>query len=125
LQAPALPDGALQRAALGELIDRVLIRNGARKEIGNDLPLLVSDRLASEADVESLMKESETLYGLSPDELMSEVLVPQATQDLLSGRLYLKQEKLEDWILEARKKASVILFLGNMKWDGEQVATST
>ena len=101
-----------------------MISKGAKIETGDDFDYLVSSKLEKFSGDEELGRAAETLYGLTAKEFESDLLRPQAEREILAGRLYLRGEKLEDWLRDAKAAASVIIFSPQFKWDGERVINS-
>ncbi len=120
--APEKPDAAkIKLAVLNQLVERALIAQGAQLEAGADLDALVRDKVERYASAGDLAQAADTLYGLSTADFQKEVLVPQAEADILSGRLFLRGEKLEDWLMRAKDNAQVVILSGNYAWDGENI----
>ncbi|MEK7546649.1 MAG: hypothetical protein AAB536_00490 [Patescibacteria group bacterium] len=113
----------IQKSVLTGLIENILIDSGARKETGGDIDGLVKekiDRAASGPDMEQAVK---ALYGLNIEDFKEEILAPQAKRDILTGSLFLKGEKIDDWLAAAKKSSRVLIFSGKFYWDGESVAS--
>ena len=119
LQKPTGKD--IEAHVLNQLVEMVLVGDGAKKEAGGDLDSLVKGKL-SPYDADSAFQHSaEVLYGLPFSDFKAEVLVPQAERDILKGRLFLKGEKFDDWLVSAKRSARVIIFSPAFYWDGEKV----
>ena len=103
------------------LIDKNLIHDGAAKEVGSDLKSVVENKLSAYEGDTQLASAAENIYGFTPDEFKNEILIPQAEEEVLSGRLFSKGESFEDWLVDARKSAHVIILSHSLSWDGEQV----
>lgn len=111
----------LELKVLNQLVEAVLVDLGVRKEVGKDVDELVAAKIEHYERDETLTRASEALYGLSFEEFRSEVLVPQAKKDILSGRLFLRGEVFENWVRGARANARIIIFSNRFRWDGENV----
>lgn len=117
------PASDLQLAAINNLIEQSLIANGARKEAGADFNYLLNNKLDKFSGVkpEKLDKAVKTLYGLNADDFRGIVLIPQAEREILEGRLFLKGEKIEDWLMNAKKTAKVMILSAQFFWNGDSV----
>ncbi len=114
----------LELAVMNQLIDESLIREGAQREVGSDLAYLVENKLSRLKDDAELSRAAAILYGLNQDDFVSEVLTPQATRDVLVGRLFLRGEKVDSRLIAARKSARVTIFSTKFRWDGERAVTN-
>ncbi|MDO8537121.1 MAG: hypothetical protein Q7R94_02655 [bacterium] len=114
----------LEAGALDQLIEDSLVRDGARLEVGSDLDNLVENKLSKYSDDVELEKAASVLYGLGKDNFWRMVLIPQATREVLAGRLFLRGEQIDDWLVSTKKSARVIIFSPQFKWDGEKIAVS-
>ena len=111
----------IRSLAMQKLIEDILINGGAATEAGADLSALVQTKLQSSNINGDLMTAAATLYGLSENDFRNLVLIPQAKRDVLSGRLFLKGQKIEDWLASAEKLAKVSIFSNQFKWNGANV----
>lgn len=120
--APGLNEKDIKAAVLTQLVESVIIGEAAKREVGDELDALVEERIAKYRDDESLATASKNLYGLSKADFMKEVLVPQAKQDIVRGRLFLKGVSFDPWLKQAKKDAIVHIFSKEFTWNGETVA---
>ena len=118
---PRLTPLELQLAVINGLVEKVLISNGAKFETGGDFDYLISNKLEKFSGDLQLGRAAETLYGLTAKELERDLLVTQAEREILAGRIFLRGEKIEDWLSDAKAAARVIIFSPSFKWNGEQV----
>lgn len=116
-----LTPGQIQQSVLTGLIENVLIDDGARKEIGKDLDRLVNEKVVQAADTDGIEKAVKSVYGIDINDFKEEILVPQAERDVLTGSLFLKGQKIEDWLSAAKKSSSIMILSGKFYWDGENV----
>lgn len=107
----------IQLSVLEQLIENVLVRTEAEREVGNDLPALVEGKLERYRNDSDLKDAVMNLYGLGFEEFESEILAPQAEREILAGRLFLKGQKLEDWLPGAKKRARVVVFSSRFRWE--------
>ncbi len=115
----------IETVVLDELVEETLVHQGALKEAGKDLDYLVNNKLSKYDSDADLSKAALTVYGISYSDLRDKFLVPQAERDVLSGRLFLRGEKMEDWLKQSRASANVTVFSRKFRWDGLKIATST
>lgn len=111
----------IQASVLDQLIENALVARGAEEEAGSDLAALVESKLGRVRIDEKLGDSARQLYGLAPDDFRNEILVPQAKTEILSGRLFLKGEKIGAWIARARSERRVIIFSPKLSWAGGRV----
>lgn len=118
-----LSDKEIKIAILDKLIESVIIRDDAEDRVGKELDDLVSKRIKSYMENQELDKAAKALYGMSMDEFTKEVLIPQATQDILKNRLFIDGVKYDEWFKEAVLKAEVIIYSDEFAWkDGKVFA---
>lgn len=111
----------IQASVLDQLIENKLIERGIREEIGADAEALALSRVEKFDRSRSIEAAVHTFYGWKFDEFEREILVPKAKQEILSGRLFLKGRKFEDWLAEEKRSKRVMIFSGIFYWDGEGV----
>lgn len=111
----------LEAEVFTQLIEAKLIDRAVEEEVGKDLEYLVANKIEKYRENENLKTAAPTLYGMEFEEFWTEVLIPQAKRDILAGRLFLKGEKIEDWLVSAKKDAKIILFTKDFNWTGEKV----
>ncbi len=121
--AGVLTSSEIQQSVLTGLIENVLIEDGARKEMGGDLSRLVNEKVSKATDIDGIDKAVKSVYGMSLDDFKKEILVPQAERDVLTGSLFLKGQKIEDWLSAAKKSSKVMILSGKFYWNGETVAS--
>ena len=111
----------LQVSVLNQLVENRLVDQAVKEEVGDDLGGLVEARISKLQSGEDLKKAAQALYGLSYKDFEEAVLVPQAKLDILSGRLFLKGEEIEKWLVAAKRVSRVIIFSRKFTWDGSEV----
>lgn len=119
-----LTQSDLEVGVLEQLVEAILVDHGVRREVGEDLDYLLQSKLGGYEETPALRSATETLYGLSYEDFLHEVLIPQAKKDILAGRFFLRGEKIDEWLREAKKSAHVTIFSKKFRWDGETVAIS-
>lgn len=105
---------------LNELIERILIHNEVKQRLGEDLPVLVNEKLNYYLTPE-IEKAGSVIYNLNKKDFINEILIPQAERDILTGRLFLENKKIDDWLNETKAKSEIIIFDPKFKWDNKQV----
>jgi hypothetical protein len=116
-----LDEHALKAAVLSQLVDAVLVEQGAREVVGPDLDGLVKQRVDRYREDNDLANASRVLYGISAEDFTNEVLVPQAMSEILRGRLFIQGASFSDWIIETRRAAKITVFSDQFRWDGTRV----
>ena len=111
----------LQVSVLNQLVENRLVDRALGEEVRDDLKGLVEARVGKLQNGEDLTKAVQALYGLSYKDFEEAVLVPQAKLDILTGRLFLKGKKIEEWLSEAKTASKVIIFSREFTWDGKEV----
>lgn len=111
----------LKRSVLTQLIENVLIEEGAKSELGDDLNYLVKNKISKLNQDKKTNEATQILYGLGFADFEKIVLVPLARQEILTGRLFLEGQDLEDWLEKAKKSSQVKIFSGEFLWNGSEV----
>lgn len=111
----------LEVAVLNQLVEAELTAAGVKREVGGDLDYMVAGKVEKYDASEDLKNATMSLYGMSYPDFRKEVLVPQAKRDILAGRLYLREESIEDWLSREKQAARVTVFSGRFHWDGKQI----
>ncbi len=109
----------IKRATLDSMVDDSLIDQELAKRISsNDLNQILDNKLSNiNLDDQSLKQGTEILYGLSNYEFKDYVLIPQAKEEILDGRLAMGGSNINDWLNNARKNAQVSIFIPGFYWD--------
>jgi hypothetical protein len=105
---------------LNDLIERIIIHDEVQKKLGSDLKKIVNDKLNLYLNSE-LENAGLTIYNLKNNDFKNEILIPQAERDILTGRLFLENKKIDDWLKEAKKNLKIIIFDPKFEWDGEKI----
>ena len=114
----------LKRSVLTQIIENNLIDQEVRRELGDDLDLLVTNKLSDLGSQAKLQEAAQTLYGLPLNDFEQEILVPLAKQEILTGRLFLDGENLDTWLSNNKKVSDIKIFSREFYWDGEEVQVS-
>ncbi|MGC8775783.1 MAG: hypothetical protein ACP5QN_00490 [Minisyncoccia bacterium] len=105
---------------LDELITKSLVHGEVKKRLGKDLDSMVNDKVSIYLN-SKIKNISLNLYNLKLEDFKNEILIPQAEQDILTGRLFLENKAFDEWLKEAKKSAKVIIFNSKFNWDGEKI----
>jgi len=114
----------LKRSVLTQIIENNLIDQEVRRELGDDLDLLVTNKLSDLGSQAKLQEAAQTLYGLPLNDFEQEILVPLAKQEILTGRLFLDGENLDAWLSNNKKVSDIKIFSREFYWDGQEVQLS-
>ncbi|MCL5733786.1 MAG: SurA N-terminal domain-containing protein [Patescibacteria group bacterium] len=112
-----------QASIFSQLIDNVLIENELKKELGSNFDLVLNNKLKDLNENQNFENEVTQIYGVDYPTFRQEVFVPEAEQDIMTGRLFLKNQNLNDWLKSARSSAHVIVLSPNFYWDGQEIKT--
>ena len=116
-----IPQTQLQAAVLDQLVEDQLVHDEVRTQLGRDYAYLLENKIGKYRQDAQLRAAAASVFGLDFASFQQQVLVPQAERDLLSGRLFMKGQALDDWISVARKNASVVLLSGSFSWQDGKV----
>ena len=119
--ATVLSQSDIETQVLSQMIDAKLIDQAVRKEVGGDLDALLLNKMAEYDKDQNLAKATETVYGMSYSDFKTQALIPQAEKDILSGRLFIKNQNIDDFMKGLEKSAQVSIFSNNLAWDGQKV----
>ena len=112
-------------SALTQLVENIIIAEGAEKELGSDLEALVENKLSKVPNDDKFKKGVQAAYGANFSDFVDNFMVPLAKQEILEGRLFLKGEDFDEWFLKAKSEARVKIFSGEYIWDGQNIQKST
>lgn len=113
----------LKPKVLDDMISRELIFQELKKRIGAGEATAIAEKNISNAlsGKKDASEGIEKLYGLSLAEFKESVLLPQAYQEILAGRMDLADEDFSAWLRNARKTGSILIFYPGLSWNGERV----
>ena len=113
----------LKLKVLDDMISRELILQELKKRVGGSEATAIAEKNISNAlsGKKDTDEGIEKLYGLSLAEFKDSVLLPQAYQEILAGRMDLNNEDFNAWLSNARKTGSVMIFYPGFGWDGKKV----
>lgn len=110
-----------QASIFNQLVDNILIENELKKELGGNFNLVLNNKLKDINENQSLESNVAKIYGVDYSIFKQEVFVPEAEKDILTGRLFLNGQKLDDWLKSARSSARIIVLSPNFYWDGQEM----
>jgi hypothetical protein len=116
-----LPVAEMERVVLDAMIEEALIRGAVRREAGADASHLISARVDSFLGDTELLQAADAAYGVDAAAFRALVLVPQAEREILTGQLFLRGEKLQDWLKQAKRDEQIRVFTPGFRWSGEEV----
>ena len=113
----------LRLKVLDDLISRELIFRELKKQVGIGEASAIAEKNITNAlsGKKDTGEGIEKLYGLSLAEFKDKVLLPQAFQEILAGRMDLNNQDFTEWLRNARKTSSVLIFYPGFGWDSEKV----
>jgi hypothetical protein len=114
-------ENELKALVLTELVERSLVKEALAREVGSDLDVLVTQKIGKYENDSALKNVAQALYGITFETYKEEILIPQAEHDILSGRLFLKGQKYEEWLSETKQSAKVEVFSDDFEWNGTGV----
>ena len=99
----------LQKAALENIIEKIVIAQRLKKEMGEtELNASVKDLLKKHLEKPELEPAASLLYGLSFEDFYNMVLLPQAEREILESRLKEKGIDFYDWLEKEKQSANVV-----------------
>ena len=113
--------GELRRAAIDKLItDSLIYRELERRfsDFNGIAEKNIKEYLKNNADLE---KGAKVLYGMEFPEFKKQILLPQAYQEILEGRMFLNNENFSVWLGGERSRAKIFILLPDLKWDGNVI----
>jgi len=113
----------IARATLDQLVSYELMKEELEAEMGNDLGAVVDQKIENtkKASGSDFAKAVETVYGISVDRFKDTVLVPEAREEILRGRLFAAKKDFDEWLTGAKKNARVMILHPDLQWDGGKV----
>jgi hypothetical protein len=112
---------ALERAVLGVMIETALVHRAIRAEVGVEAERLVAERADGFLGDAELLQAARAVYGTDAVAFRRMVLVPQAEREMLTGMLFLRGTRWEDWLEKAKREARVRIFAPGLRWEGGEV----
>ena len=113
----------LERAVLDKLIENVIIREELEERIERrELAQLIEGKLDVFKIDDEFQKAVKELYGFSVQEFRERILNPLASKELLEGALVPEEDgTFTNWLIEARKRARVVVVAHVFRWEDGQV----
>jgi hypothetical protein len=113
----------LQAVVLDQIVENILVSQEIERELGPDAKQLTDAKVARYDGSRKLHEAAARIFRIPYQEFAQILLVPQAKRELLVGRLFLREEKYEDWVQKARREASVAVYSAEFKWqDGKIIS---
>ena len=111
----------LQAVVLDQIVENVLVSQEVDKELGGDAKQLTNEKVARYDSSQKLHEAAARIFQMPYQDFAQLLLVPQAKRELLMGRLFLRNEKYEDWVARSRTEASVTLYSSEFKWQNGKI----
>lgn len=112
----------IERAVLDKSVENILILNELEKRLKNsELDQMVQNKINEVFNGQDIAKQVATIYNLSLDAFKEQVLTPEARTEILQARLALENKNFDDWLINVKKQAKVIILLPGFGWNGEGV----
>jgi hypothetical protein len=111
----------IKQSILTQIIENNIIKNEVEKELGSDLKNMLREKIDFLAEDASLQDAAKKIYGLRFADFEEVVLTPLARQEILTGRLFLAGQTVDDWMKNQKKNTKVKIFSSQFYWDGNQV----
>ncbi|MDO8430213.1 MAG: hypothetical protein Q7S73_02500 [bacterium] len=103
----------LEKLILDRLVYDELKRRMGKREFQPIAETKIEQFLKSNANTEEAAKK---IYGLNLSDFKDRVLLPQAYQEILEGRMFLNKENFNEWINKEKSSASIIILLSDFEW---------
>lgn len=112
----------IHRAVLDNLIANALVYQELNRRLKNEYQVIAENKI-EEAIKNNVNLEAgvKAIYGLDFPEFKKRVLLPQAYQEILEGRMFLNNENFSEWLNDSRASANVIILLPNLQWQDSSV----
>jgi len=116
----------IKRAVLDKSIENILILNELEKRLKNsELDQMVKNKIDEILKGQDIEKQVATIYNLSLNAFKEQILTPEARLEILQARLMLENNLsaggFDEWLINAKKQAKVVILLSGFGWDGEGV----
>ena len=112
----------IKRAVLDNLISNLLVIQELHRRLKNDYQSVAENKIAQVLKVnQNLELGIKTLYGIEFPEFKERILRPQAYREILEGRMFLNNENFDDWLKNARARATVIILSPNLQWQNGEL----
>jgi len=112
----------LRRATVNKLITDSLIYQELKRRIPGEFNAIaeknINEYIKNNADLE---KGAKLLYGIDFSDFKEQILLPQAYQEILEGRMFLNNESFNDWLAKERSQAKIFILLPDLKWEKESI----
>lgn len=121
----------IEKAVLDKLVEDVLVSQELSHRFNqSDIQNMVQAKISEALKGVNIEKGVQALYGLSLDDFRSELLEPQAKEEILQGRMILESHTsssdggFADWLNQERSNARVFILIPSFSWNGQQVIIS-
>jgi len=111
----------IKQSVLTQIVENVIIKDAVEKELGDDLKNMLQEKIDILEKDSDLQDATKKIYGLNFSDFREMILAPLARQEILIGRLFLKNQTINDWMKEMKTNAKVKIFSSQFYWDGNEV----
>ncbi len=110
----------IRRATLDKLVEESLIEAELKRRVGAHAAARAEEKLkaAERADFREAVPQ---LYGVSYDDFLALVLLPQARREVLNDALAADAVDAQTWLANARETAQARIFLPALVWQNGTV----
>ena len=102
-------------------IENKIIHQELTLRLGGDLNSVIDSKLKTVNTGEKLAQAASTLYGINFQDYIELFLRPVAEKEILDGKLFAENTKLDDWLAKAKGQASVIILVPGFSWENGKV----
>ena len=112
----------IKGAVLDSLIENILITNRLTGLLGRNADEAVETKIQNlTMNVAEINEATKILYGLDFDEFTALILRPQGAREVLEDFLANQQEDIDQWLIDRRGEASVIILDRSFTWQDGRV----
>lgn len=111
----------IRRAVLDKLVENSLIYQEIKAREKENLDQDVKKKIGQAGSLDQLKEKARVVYGLTSDDFVNFVLIPEAYRELLQDDMLSVREDFKEWLKGVRKKAGVFVFEKGFSWDGQGI----
>lgn len=113
----------IRRATIEKLIvDSIIYRELASRLSKKEITDIANDKIGKLIkDDEKTNAGIKILYGLGFSEFKEQILLPQAYKEIFQEKMNLDNQKFDQWLINSKKNAQVIILDKNFKWINGQL----
>ncbi|TSC96655.1 MAG: Uncharacterized protein Athens071426_8 [Parcubacteria group bacterium Athens0714_26] len=111
----------IRRAVLDKLVENSLIYQEVKAREKENLDEKVKKKIEQVGDLDKLKEKAGVVYGLTSDDFVNLVLIPEAYREVLQDDMLSVREDFNEWLQEVKRKAGVFVFKKGFGWDGQGI----